>query len=49
MELNLLTVLLIIGLMAYMGITRIKMYIEHKNALDEINHRNDFQKSLLEK
>ncbi len=44
MELNFITGALIIALMLYMSVNRIKMFIDHKTAFNDINHRGDFKK-----
>lgn len=44
MDLNLITGGLIIALMIYMSASRIKMFVDHRNAYTDINQRGDFKK-----
>ncbi|NLC34218.1 MAG: DUF2569 domain-containing protein [Erysipelothrix sp.] len=44
MDSNLLVILLTVGLIFMTLFNRFKMFMEHKKALDNINHRGDFKK-----
>lgn len=44
METNIIVAILTFGLIIYMIYNRFNMFMDHKKALDEINHRGDFKK-----
>lgn len=44
METNIIVAILTVGLIIYMLYNRFTMFMDHKKALDEVNHRGDFKK-----